>query len=189
MGKTSARGLSSVVGTVTVVALVVVLASGVLAAGLALDSLGTAPPAATIEVDDITAACSGCGPDDQRLELSHRTGDPLSMAEIELVVDTPGRETARVVDLPLASNCLGDAHVEGPDVFDGRCGRVAGPLTAVGTDSDGTWSAGETVSFRLRKGAVRLDDGESVTVRVVHAPSGTTVAERTVAVAESDSKI
>jgi flagellin-like protein len=187
MDGTLDRGVSSVVGTVTVVALVVVLATGVLAAGLAMGSLG-APPTATIEADDTTAACPGCGPRDQTIELTHRGGDPLAVDELELVVVAPGHDPARVVDLPLSNNCLGDSHVEGPDLFDGRCGRVAGPLTTVGADDDGTWSAGETATLRLRKGAVRLDDGEGVTVRVVHGPSGSVVAERTVAVEGSGSR-
>ena len=185
MDGTSERGLSSVVGTVTVVALVVVLATGVLAAGLAMGSLGTAPPTATIAASDVTAACPGCGLHDQTIELTHRGGDPLAVDELELVVVAPGHDPARVVDLPLSGNCLGDSHVEGPDIFDGRCGRVAGPLTSVGDDADGTWSAGETATFRLRKGAVRLDDGEEVTVRVVHGPSGSVVAKRTAAVVGS----
>jgi FlaG/FlaF family flagellin (archaellin) len=186
MDGTSERGLSSVVGTVTVVVLVVVLATGVLAAGLAMDSLG-APPTATIDASDATAACPGCGLHDQTIELTHRGGDPLAVEDLALVVVAPGHDPARLVDLPLSGNCLGDSHVEGPDLFDGRCGRVAGPLTTVGGDADGTWSAGETATFRLRKGAVRLDDGQSVTVRVVHAPSGSVVAERTVPVEESGS--
>jgi FlaG/FlaF family flagellin (archaellin) len=173
------RAVTSMVGVVTLVALVALLATGVLAAGMAMASLGGPPPSATIDAADTTAACVGCGPRDQVLRLTHRGGDPLSMADIELVVTVPDRGSARLVDLPLDANCLRDAHVEGPDRFDGRCGRVAGPLTGVGADADGTWSAGETVSFRLRKGAVRLDGGDEVTVRVVHTPSGTTVAERT----------
>ena len=174
------RALSSVLGAVTLVALVVVLATSVLAAGLAMGSLGGPPPSATLELEDTTAACVGCGPDDQRLTLRHRSGEDLPMDAIELVVVAPGHDPARVVDLPLSGNCLGDSHVEGPDIFDGRCGRVAGPLTAVGADSDGAWSAGETVVVRLRKGAVRLDEGDTVTVRVVHASSGTLIAERAV---------
>ena len=179
------RALSSLVGVAALVALVVVLASGVLAAGLAMGSLG-APPSATVDAEPIPAACVGCGPDDQRVRLIHRGGEDLPMAETELVVVAPGHDPARLVDLPLSANCLGDGHVEGPDIFDGRCGRLAGPLTTVGAESDGTWSAGETVVVRLRKGAVRLDSGEEVTVRVVHAPSGHVVAERTVTVAEGD---
>ena len=180
MGLPADRGLSSVVGVVASIALAVVLATGVLAAGLAVGSLGELPPSATIEAGDTTAACVGCGPEDQRIRLEHRGGDSLPMHEIELIVSVPGRGTARLVDLPLGTNCLGDDHVEGPDRFDGRCGRVSGSLTTVGTDADGTWSAGETVGFRLRKGAVRLDPGGTVTVRIVHVPSEHVVAERTV---------
>jgi FlaG/FlaF family flagellin (archaellin) len=186
MDSSTDRALSSVVGVVTLVALVVVLATGVLAGGMAMASLGDPPPSATVAAEDTTAACVGCGSSDQRLRLTHRSGDELPMTEIELVLVAPGHDPARVVDLPLSNNCLGDGHVEGPDIFDGRCGRVAGPLTAVGTDSDGTWSAGETLVVRLRKGAVRLADGDEVTVRVVHAPSGSVVTERTVGVVGDD---
>ncbi|WP_340100133.1 type IV pilin N-terminal domain-containing protein [Salinibaculum salinum] len=173
----SDRGLSSVVGTITLVALVVVLATGVLAAGMAMASLGDPQPVATIEAATTTAACAGCGPDDQVVRLRHRNGDPLPMADLEFIVSVPGRESARLVDLPLSTNCIRDGHVEGPDLFDGRCGRVGGSLTSVGADSDGTWRAGETVHFRIQKRAVRLAPGDDVTVRVVHEPSDSVVVE------------
>jgi flagellin-like protein len=178
----SDRGLSSVVGTVTLVALVVVLATGVLAAGIAMGSLGNPPPVATIEAATTTAACAGCGPDDQVVRLHHRNGDPLPMADVALVVSVPDRDSARLVDLPLSTNCVRDSHVEGPDLFDGRCGRVGGSLTAVGSNADRSWRAGETVRFRLQKRAVRLASGDEVTVSVVHTPSGSVVAERSVTV-------
>ena len=176
------RGVSSVAGVVALVALVVVLSTGVLAAGMAMGALGDPAPTATIEAAETRAACVGCGPADQRIRLHHRGGDTLAMEELELVVDAPGHDRTRLVDLPLDSNCLRDSYVAGPDLLDGRCGRVSGSLTAVGTDSDGGWSAGETIEFRLRKSAVRLTPGESVTVRVVHTPSGSLLTERSVAV-------
>ncbi|MEF8785079.1 MAG: type IV pilin [Haloarculaceae archaeon] len=178
----SDRGLSSVAGTVTLVALVVVLATGVLAAGMAMASLDDPPPVATTEAATTTAACGGCGPDDQVVRLYHRNGDPLPMADVALAVSVPGREPARLVDLPLSTNCLRDSHVEGPDLFDGRCGRVGGSLTSVGADSDGVWRAGEAVHFRLQKRAVRLAPGDEVTVSVVHTPSGSVIDERAVRV-------
>jgi flagellin-like protein len=179
------RGLSSVVGTVTLVALVVVLATGVLAAGMAMATFGDPQPVATVEAATTTAACGGCGPDDQVVRLRHRNGDPLPMADLEFIVSVPGRESARLVDLPLSTNCVRDTHVEGPDLFDGRCGRVGGSLTSVGADSDGVWRAGETVRFRLQKRAIRLAPGDEVTVSVVHTPSGSVVAERVIPIKAS----
>lgn len=182
MARQANRGLSSVVGTAALVALVVVLATGVLAAGMAMASLGEPPPAATIEAEPTTAACAGCGPADQVVRLHHRNGDPLPMVDVALFVSVPAHDSTRLVDLPLSTNCIRDSHVEGPDLFDGRCGRVGGSLTAVGSDADGVWRAGETVRFRLQKGAVRLVPGDDVTVSVVHTPSDSVVAERTVRV-------
>ena len=177
------RGVSAVVGTVVLVALVAVLAAGVFAAGAAVESLDDPPPSVVADADDVVAACSGCGSADQVVRLSHRGGDAVALAETDLVVDLPGHDLrTRLVDLPLPHNCLPDSHVEGPDLFDGRCGRVAGSVTAVGADDDGVWSAGETLSVRLSEGAVRLDPGDEVVVRLVHTPSGTTVTERTAAV-------
>lgn len=174
------RAVSPVVGTVAVVALVVTLAAGVFAAGLAMDSLGGSPPNARIAAADLPAACTGCGPSDQVVRLTHRGGNPIPVEEVELAVRIPAsNQQARLVNLPLATNCLPDGHVEGTDIFDGGCGRVGGPVTAVGPDSDGVWSAGETVRFRLKKAAVRLAPGDEVAVRVVHAPSGTTVVTAT----------
>jgi len=175
----SHRGVSPVVGTVLLVALAAVLATGLLAAGTAMESLDDPPPSAVLAGEDVTAACAGCGSTDQVVRVRHRAGDPIAMADVALVVSVPGRDVrGRLVDLPLATNCLRDTHVDGTDLFDGRCGRVSGALTAVGTDADGVWRAGEHVAVRLRKGAVRLDPGADVVVRVVHTPSGTVVARQ-----------
>lgn len=185
MGRQTNRGLSSVVGILGLVALVVVLATGVLTAGMAMATLGDPPPAATIGAEATTAACHGCGPNDQVVRLHHRNGDPLPMGDVALVVSVPAHDPARLVDLPLPTNCLRDSHVEGPDLFDGRCGRVGGSLTAVGSDTTGSWRAGETVHFRLQKSAVRLAPGNDVTVRVVHTPSDSVIAECLVSVQTS----
>lgn len=182
---TAARGVSPVVGTVLMIALAAVLATGVLAAGTAMESLDEPPPTAVIAGEDVTAACAGCGSDDQVVRLRHRSGDAVAMETVEIAVDLPGSEASgRLVDLPLATNCLRDSHVEDTDLFDGRCGRVGGAVTAVGDDADGRWHAGETVSFRLRKSAVRLNPGDAVVVRIVHTPSGTVLASRRLAVVE-----
>lgn len=180
----STRAVSPVVGTVLLVALAAVLATGVLAAGTAMKSLEDPPPSAVLAGADVTAACAGCGSSDQVVRVRHRSGDPIEMAEVALVISVPGHDVSgRVVDLPLATNCLRDSHVEDTDLFDGRCGRVGGALTAVGSDADGVWRAGEQVAVRLRKSAVRLRPGADVVVRVVHTPSGTVVArERLTAV-------
>lgn len=183
MATDTTRGVSAVVGTVVLTALVAVLAMGVFATGTAVEALDDPPQSVVAEAADVTAGCAGCGPDDQVLRLSHHGGDAVPLDDVALAVEIPGRDLrTRLVDLPLPTNCLSDAHVEGPDLFDGRCSRVSGSLTAVGADDDGVWSAGETVAVRLRKSAVRLDPGDDVVVRLVHTPSGTTVTERTAAV-------
>lgn len=174
------RALSPVVGTVLLVGvatvLATVLAAGVLGAG-ATGSLQGPPPSVVAEAGTVRAACVGCGPDDQVIRLRHRTGDGVIVAEMSVVVDLPARGVrARLTDLPLPTNCLGDGHVDGPDVFDGRCGRVGGALTAVGSDADGRWTAGESLRVRLRKRAVRLRAGEEVVVSVRHVPSGAVIA-------------
>lgn len=183
MATDATRAVTALVAMVLLIALVVVLAAGVYAAGTAVESLDDPPPSVVAEAEDVTAACAGCGPDDQVVRLSHSGGDAVSLDAVTLAVTLPGHDRrARVVDLPLPTNCLPDDHVEGPDLFDGRCGRVSGSLTAVGADDDGVWSAGETLSVRLRKSAVHLDPGDEVVVRLVHTPSGTVVTERTAAV-------
>jgi flagellin-like protein len=173
------RGVSPVVGTVLLVALVAVLATGVLAAGAALESLDDPPPSVVTEGKPIPAACDGCGPSDQVLRLQHAGGDAVEMSNVAVVVVVPAHDLrGRLVDLPVETNCLGDAHVAATDIFDGRCGRVGGTLTAVGTDADGVWHAGETLRVRLRKSAVRLTPGEEVTVAVVDTASGGTVTRQ-----------
>lgn len=51
-------------------------------------------------------------------------------------------------------------------------------MTATAPDTDGVWSAGETVTLRIDESEVSLALGAAITVRVVHAPSGSTVLTR-----------
>jgi FlaG/FlaF family flagellin (archaellin) len=170
------RGVSPVVGTVLSVALVAVLATGVLAAGTAIEELDEPPPAVVTDGSTLTAACVGCSSRDQVVQLRHVSGGTVEMSDVAVVVSVPAHDTrGRLVGLPLETNCLRDSHVELDDLFDGRCGRVGGALTAVGSNDDGVWRAGETLSVRLKKSTVRLDPGEEVVVEVVHTPSGSPV--------------
>ena len=180
------RGVSAVVGTVVLIALVTVLATGVLAAGTAMESLANPPPTVVSDGASVTAACPGCGSADQVIRLRHRSGDDVPMDGVAVEVAVPDSDqTGRLVDLPLSGNCLRDSHVEGTDLFDGRCGRVAGSLTAVGETSDGVWQAGETLSVRLKKSAVRLVPGDVVTVTVWHTPTNTVVTSERLSVVGS----
>lgn len=184
MRASETRAVSAVVGVVLLTALTAVLAGGVLAAGTAMSSLNDPPPSVVVESEPVVAACAGCGPDDQVVRVRHVSGDAVSLADAALAVETPD-DRGRLVELPLTRNCIPDVHVEGTDLFDGRCGRVSGPLTSVGSDADGQWTAGETLAVRIQKAAVRLDPDDDLTVRVVHAPSGQTVAEATPTVVAS----
>jgi hypothetical protein len=86
---------------------------------------------------------------------------------------------SRLVGIPTDTIDPGD--YEGDDVWDGSGDGIGG---AIATDepagSDGEWSSGEAIAFRIAKGNVELYQGDTVTVRIVHEPSGTVLIERTI---------
>jgi FlaG/FlaF family flagellin (archaellin) len=174
------RAVSSVVGVVVLVGLVVVLAGtvGVAATGLA----GADEPVPTVDAQAHTfvAGCPGCGPDDQIISIEHRGGDPVEVATIEVHTAFADRQLdSRLVGLPVENRGCNDLQAddyEGADIYEGGCTGVWGALD--GSD-DGTWTSGEVLAFRIPKSDVLVRPGEEVTVTVVDEQRGAVVTEHT----------
>jgi flagellin-like protein len=167
----STRGVSSVVGVILVVALVVILAGvvGTYALGFADDLRDPGPNVAESE-----GALVADG-DDQYVRLTHVAGDPVEVSEIEIIVDATDacRNRSRIVNLP--TDTLGSANYEGADIFDDYSPED-GQLEE---SADGTWTAGEKIQFRLASGECGIAPGETIHVRIVHVPSNTIIVETT----------
>lgn len=153
--------------------------AGVLAAvtgaaiALGVDTGGPAPQAAF----DASLDAADGWPDGQRLRIRHVAGDALPVAEVSLVVTFPRTgDRARLTGFPVRQ--LTGEVVRGDDVFDATYAGVDGPLDAAHTD--GRWESGETVELRVAQHRLDLRTGDPARVRVVHDPSGVTLATRRV---------
>jgi FlaG/FlaF family flagellin (archaellin) len=175
------RASSAVIGNILLVAIVVVLAAtaSVYVFG-ATD--GSPDPAPTV------AQSSGQfvpqdGDESGVVRITHRGGDTLRVADLEIVVDAQAvcGKVGRLVNLPASS---GDPRptsefVRGDDVFDNSFNSVTGPIGEDGRTVDGRWSSGETATFRLAKTDCELATGDTITVSVVHTPTNAVVIEQT----------
>ncbi len=180
------RAVSSVVGVVVLVGLVVLLAGtvGVVATGLA--GADRTVPTVDAQAGAFVAGCPGCGPDDQIVRLEHRGGDPVDVSTIEIRTSVEGRSIeSRLVGLPVENpgcNDLQESDYEGRDIYDESCTGVRGALAGSG---DGTWTAGEVLAFRIAKTDVRIQPGEAITVTIIDHKAGATIVEKRLVAVES----
>lgn len=177
MVRSASRGISSVVATILLVAVVVVLAAtlSVFVFGVADDVDEAAPTVAQSSGGLVTQDGDSGG----IVRLTHEGGDSLTASNLEIVVDA--REACgkmgRLVNLPAEGGDPNptDEYVHGDDVFDNSHNSVGGPIGEAG----GEWEAGETATFRLAKSECPLESGDTITVHVVHTPTNSVVIEQT----------
>lgn len=175
----SNRGVSPVVGVVLLVALTTLLAStvGAFALGFGLVEPG---PHVTTSTEPLVAHDHADGDREQRLRIRHEGGAPVNTTALTLVVTVERTgERARVTGIPVAANKLDAANVAGEPLLDLSHGEAVGSLSTAPPDVDGVWSAGDRLGVRIVSSAAALVPGDTVTVRVVHVPSGQIVASET----------
>lgn len=115
------------------------------------------------------------GSNDQIVQLTHIAGDRVDVSKLEIAVDATAAcgKQSRIVNLP--TNTLGSANYNGDDIFD-YFSPDGGQLD---TSADGTWSAGETATFRLASTECELNEGDTLTIRVVHTSTQSVIIEET----------
>ena len=134
------RAVSSVVGTVVLLGVVVVGATAVFAAVPAGEP-ATVPTARL----DLTAEA---GPD--RVALTHEGGDTLAVGALNLTVRVGGEPVAHQPPVP----------------FFAATGFESGPTGPFNSAHDGRWRAGGTAAVVLASTNTQLDPGDSVSVTV-----------------------
>jgi flagellin-like protein len=143
------RALSTVVGTLLLVALTVVAATTV--GTVATMEPGSVPPAARLSLS--------ADADTDRIALTHEGGDTLAVGDLSVTVSIDGQ--------PL------DEHPPVP--FFAARGFRSGPTGPFNSASDDEWTAGETGAVRLAAtNSPTLSSGDRVAVTV--ATDGAVVA-------------
>jgi flagellin-like protein len=135
------RGLSPVVGVVCLVGLTVVLAA--LVGTMVPTEIADEPTVATFD-----AAVEPTG----ELRMTHRGGDPIDPAEIELRVRVEGDPLERQPPVPF---------------FSAR-GFGSGPTGAFNSATSELWRAGETASLRIADtNAPTIEAGDTVSIQLL----------------------
>jgi flagellin-like protein len=134
------RGLSPVVGVVCLVGLTVVLAA--LVGMMAPTEIAAEPTVATV---DATVESNG------ELRMTHRGGDPIDPASIELYVRIEGDPLEQQPPVPF---------------FSAR-GFESGPTGAFNSATAEPWRSGETASLRIAEtNAPSIEPGDTVTIQL-----------------------
>ena len=146
------RAVSSVVGVVLLVALVV-LGAGTLSIALATDPVEPAPMASFELAVDADA---------DQLSITHRGGDPLDLTEAAVQVTIDGRQLDHQPPIP----------------FFAASGFESGPAGPFNSASNDIWRPGETGTIALAStNHPRLTQDSTVTVRII--TDGTEIAKLT----------
>jgi len=173
--------VSPVIGVILMVAITVILAAlvGTLVLGLG-DKTGQSGPTISVSAEPLEAAVTGSS-DDQIVALTHENGDPVEAASLEIVVvlEETGART-RLVDLPVTSDKIASSNIEGDDLLS-MSDDTEGAISDDTPDTDGEWSAGETIRFRVKKSddGYSMNPGDEVTVRIIHTESDKVLVDRT----------
>jgi FlaG/FlaF family flagellin (archaellin) len=123
-------------------------------------SAGGPRVAATAEPIDAANGQSG-----QWIRITHESGDAVDVANLSLNVSAPDhRKRATVHGLP--TDKLSQDDYTGNHLFTIGRGGVAGEAST--NDSDGVWTAGETIELRIEPGRTDLRPGDTVKVSIYH---------------------
>ena len=135
------RALSPVVGTVTLVAVVVIAAT-------AVGALVTVEPPAPSPVAQFSVTADA---DADRIALTHEGGDTVAVSDLSVSISVDGRPLAHQPPVP----------------FFAARGFESGPTGPFNTASDDDWSAGQRTTLSLAEtNSPNLAPGATVTVRL-----------------------
>ncbi|WP_079990760.1 type IV pilin [Haloarcula sp. CBA1127] len=164
------RGVSPVIGVVLMLSITVFLAAAVggFVVTASSDLNQRTPTVARSTGDFVTGPSGGCGVN--TVSIRHAGGDPVPADELTIAVALPDSD-ARIVDLPVSGTALSASNIDDPDnvVYDYCVGGVI-------ANGGQRWSAGRAITFQLNAGGETVEPGDTIEVRVVHAPSNSVLA-------------
>ncbi len=150
------RAVSPVVGTVTLVLIVVLLA------GVLMASVGTA---SLDQPDPEFASISATATQDGTIVLSHDGGQPVDVSEISLVVSVAGTRLAEQPPVPFFSSA----------------GFEPGPTGPFNSAAEPRWTVGETTSLTIAgSNTPTPQPGDRVTVEIYRGDRPLTRVQTTI---------
>lgn len=179
------RGVSSVIGIILMVAVVVILAATISVPFFSIvEGLNQPAP----NVADTTGEFEAGGEFDQQVvRITHIAGEGVALDELEIVVRASGESMddtqVRLVNLPPDLSTFDEDSYEGNDGLASGQGVTDGVLF----DDSSTWNTGQSINFRIPVGAADFRDppvgnnpeADKLEVIIVHTPSGSIISRNT----------
>ena len=180
------RGVSPAISVLLMAAVALILAAAVGAFVLGLGEETQEPaPVVTAELDreEITGV-GGITSGSERIELSHRAGDSVSLTDVSVNTEarcfddallTEDTKRGGLINLPVdSSSGIQSNNIQGNNIFQGGGGAVESPLSG---STDKTWESGETLVYHVDASKCDVPDTGTVTVEVIHEPSNSIIIE------------
>ncbi len=184
----SQRGVTSVIGVILLVAVVVIVSAVIGSLVLGFTTTLTEPAPNVVDTaGEFTVAPAGeTAGSNQLVRITHRGGDPVPVEDIEIVIRASGPNNdlpaeARLVNLPAVSSELMNENLEDPNnIIDN--GDSTKNNIIISSDSN-VWSADKTIQFRINTGGADFREGKSpnadkLEVIIVHTPSNAVISEQ-----------
>jgi flagellin-like protein len=183
------RGVSPVISTIMMVAIVVILSATV---SVFMFDVGEDVPSVAPNVAQSSGEfVAGSGDDDQVVSITHLGGDTVDIESIEIVLRVPEQnEYIRLVDLPgegFFDYTLDDSNIQGStDLSDNTDVIDQGPTASnvnqgpIYKDAnDRQWNAGETIAIEVAVAwDFRTSEYNELDVLVIHTESESILIEK-----------
>jgi flagellin-like protein len=180
------RGVTPVISTILMVAIVIILAAtvSVYFLGVTEDINEPAPnvadTAGEFEVADGTAG------NKQVVKITHIAGEDVAVEKIEIVVRASGPTLdteARLVDLPtdsFFSTAIDSSNIQGDESLIDESSSA--PNQVIVPADPNTWKSGDTIRFRIATSGADFREGETpdadtLEVIIIHTPSNSIISE------------
>jgi len=187
------RAVSPIVGTLFVVAIVVILAATI--SVTVLDTTEEINEPAPNVVETTGEFEPGGGADEQLVRVTHIAGESVDVGDIEIILQANGPDEdlptdARLVNLPADGSDIDDDNIQGDDDLidtrnlppDGSSGNQI-----ITSEDSNLWDSGDTIQFRIAVSGADFRDSpasnnpeaDELEVTIVHIPSDAIIFEDT----------
>ncbi len=173
------RAVSPIIGLVIVIALVLALSQVLmLLTSKEVKKIEKPPFSATVQGRLLEEYEEGQGWNTQIVELLHIAGDPIPVSQIKIRVEIYRDSDLKAQEVFWGFPCNpSEITYEGDDIVS-RSNRDAKYFGELRKRSDGIWSAGEKIGFRIKRSAFTLQKGDIVSIRVIHIPSNSIIIQQ-----------
>ena len=176
------RAVSPVIGVVLMIAVTVVLAGTVATFFVGADP-GLRQPAPQVAQASADLDRQGEGVSGGTVTITHQGGDPVTVADIRVVVDTSdvagcSVDQATIENLPSTYSEFGQRGYADQNLANGNSSPISQGTAdsswspgALHAETGGTFAAGDSFQFRIKKGNCQMKAEDTIRVTVVHEPS------------------